>query len=210
MSAWLGQDYGKAQARSLDRDWSGAMVNAQNLYRGALRNQQFALDEIPKPYAQARRALRMQGDVAARGINEQATQRLAGTQQDAISRGLFNTTGFDAANRTIRTARARSLDELDAHIIEEAAQLELDEGQAVAGQKTAIAGTKLNFAQAQGALASKQSNQYAQIYYGKQGGLIQPVATLAGLAIGGYAGGAFGKKKYSTSKASIDSTLDTI
>lgn len=185
---FTGTDYGAKAAKKLDKAWKPAAQNASNLFLSANQNQLRALGKIAPSFQGAKASLQSQASLVARDINDASTQTQGLATQSFVSSGLYNTTAYDTNRRALRLTRQRSMAELDRSLAEQSAALEAAQGQAIAAQRGQIASTKMNYAQVLAAMATKKSNQYAKILYGKQGGLAGPLAQLAGTAVGLVAG----------------------
>lgn len=142
--------------------WDQLIAQQPQAYGAAQGYYKQALGSINKGYNMGRANLATAGQSAKTDINTRGTQQLANSQQSLASRGLYNTTAFDAASRGIHADTSRALASVDESIAGLLANLQVSQGQAQAG--------------AYGAMGQLQQNQFgslAGLYGGKIGTITQ-------------------------------------
>lgn len=98
------------------------------------------LPSINKGYGAAKSNLFSAGNQAKLGIMDRGKQDLAGSQQSLASRGLYNSTAFDAASRGIHADTSRALASVDENLGQLLANLQIGQGQAQAGAYSQLGG----------------------------------------------------------------------
>lgn len=142
------------------------------------------LGKITEGYTNARGSLARYGDSAKRGASDVATQRSAGLGQSLASRGLTNTTVYDAGLRGIDSDLVRSLADIDEMVGSAFADLDI-------GQATAEAGALGDLSNFYGGKAAFQSNfdlSLVDYLSGRQavGSDLTGLGSLAGSLEGGF------------------------
>lgn len=125
------------QALGQSHTLEGLLGQQYGVAGGYLQN---ALKSINTGYSGARASLGTAGQTAKTDILRQGDQQLAGAQQSLTSRGLYNTTAFDAASRGIHADTSRAFSTVDENIASMLANLQVGEGQAQAGAYGALSG----------------------------------------------------------------------
>ena len=143
------------QALGLWGELQGQQGTAYDAAGGYLKQ---GLGSINKGYGSAYKGLAGAGQTAKTNILQQGKQQLAGSQQSLASRGLYNTTAFDAAQRGIHADTSRALASVDESIGNMLANLQIGQGQAQAGAYGALSG-----------LEQSRYGSLANLYGGKIG-----------------------------------------
>lgn len=165
--------------------WDQLQGQQQTAYGAAGGYLSHLLPTINKGYGQARQGLQAAGQSAKQGIQDRGQQQIAGTAQSLASRGLYNTTALDAAQRGVHADTSRALASVDESLGQLMSGLSISQSQAQAG--------------AYGALSNFEQQRYgslADIYRGKIGtissredvvapSLLSQLGPLVGAAMGG-------------------------
>ena len=129
------QGFGAAQMQG-----NAALKSLQGGYKNALANSGLAATNAKK-------------NVAAQG-----QQNLAGATQSLASRGLYNTTAFDAARRGVMADTQRQMSGIDAALASLQSGLEVSQAQAVSGQQDWLANLLMQQQGAQTNLGLNKAN----------------------------------------------------
>lgn len=103
-----------------------------------------ALGATNRGYGQARTGLQYAGQSAKQGIQDRGAQNLASSQQSLASRGLYNTTAFDAAQRGVHADTSRALASVDENLGSLLANLNIGQAQSQAGIYGGLSGLEQN------------------------------------------------------------------
>lgn len=143
--------------------------------------QQLGINALQRGYGQARTAATQAGGQAKQESRDIATQALGGAQNSAVSRGLFNTSTFDAASRGIGSDLMRHLASIDAMTSQQLGNIDMAQAGGLAagyGQMGSLFG---QYAQ--------QQNQMGMGLMGVVGqptqGILGPLLQMGGMAMGG-------------------------
>lgn len=123
-----------------------------------------ALAAIQSSYGGAQNALNMQGGVATKQLLDREQRSLASSQQSMVSRGLYDSTAFDASQRGIAADTNSGLAELNAQLAQIGSNLKISEGQDIAGAYGNLANLDQNYQQLLLQLGLNTE-------YGEQGGM---------------------------------------
>lgn len=138
LAAQQAQGFGAAQMQG-----NAALKSLQGGYKNALANSGLAATNAKKNVQQA------------------GQQNLAGATQSLASRGLYNTTAFDAARRGVMADTQRSMSGIDAALASLQSGLEVSQAQAVSGQQDWLANLLM---QQQGAQTNLGLNKASYLY----------------------------------------------
>lgn len=88
-------------------------LQQQQMLNKAVAFNQLGINKLSGAFDRARTGVKQSAGVSKQGVREQSTQALAGAQNSAVSRGLYNTSTFDAASRGIGSDLAKHLAWID-------------------------------------------------------------------------------------------------
>lgn len=179
----LGVDYGGKDKSNILSALGPYEKQIYGLYGGAQGSLLKALAAINTGYEG--RGLARQGEVGTRNIMDIYKQNVAGTNQNLVSRGLYNTTALEGAQRGVMSDSTRALAELNAALSQQQSQLAIGQGQAQAGIYGEMSGLNQNWAQLLAQLGLGKAGLMSQIKYGRQGGILNDVLKIAAAAAAG-------------------------
>jgi len=152
----------------------------QQMLNRAVGFQQLGMNSLQRGFDSSRTAAKQASGVAKQESRDIATQALVGAQNSAVSRGLFNTSTFDAANRGIGADLMRHLASIDAMT-----------SQQLGGIDAAQAGSMAAGYGQMGNLFSQFGQNQAQMGMGLMGivgqptqGILGPLLNMGGMALG--------------------------
>lgn len=181
----LGKDYGSGQLADIQKLFAQLQPQIAGQFGLAQSYGHKALDSIQSNYAAAGRDVARQGQLAQRSIMDRETQRLGGTQQSLVSRGLYNTTAFDNANRGVVNDTNRSLNELAGVIGQMQAGLKTGQAAAEANAYAGLSGSAQSYAALLAQLGLGQANLLGSVQHQGGDGILGPLLGAAGMA-GGF------------------------
>lgn len=167
-------------------------MQAQQAMQYALAGKQMqgALGDIEKGYGAAMNNVGLGAGAAKQSILDMQKQAIGGADQNAMNRGLYNTTGALGMRRGVYADAARSMAQVNSQLAQNMAQLQMAKAQAVAGAKGGLA----NFYQNQsGAQTALNTHLFDAMPAGGQSPLMQALGGFGGVFLGNY-GAALGKK----------------
>ena len=166
----LGKDYGPEQ-KALYDEAIKSVGGAHGASQAALYH---ALSAIHRGYSGAQGALNMQGGLATKEILDREKQSLGSSQQSMISRGLYDTSAQDNAQRGITSDTNNALASLNAQLAQLGSNIKISEAQDTAGVYGQLASSDTQYA---ALLAQLGLGKAGGVEQGRQGGF-------AGLAAG--------------------------
>lgn len=154
----------------------------QMMLNKAVGYQQLGMNGLATGFNQARTATQQQAGVAKQQSRDIATQALGSAQGSAVSRGLTNTSTFDAANRGIGSDLMRHLASIDAMTSQQLGQIDMSQAVAMAAGYGQMGNLFTQFGQNQNALAAPLFGVMGQGTPGILGPLLQVGGMMAGKA----------------------------
>jgi hypothetical protein len=173
-TALTGKDY-EYKYKNIGRQLAGYQGSAQ-------ASLQHALAAIQHGYGGAQDSINMGGSYATKQLLDREKQGFAQNQQSAISRGLYDSTAFDAGQRGISADTNNALAGLNAQLAQLGSNVKIGQGQAEAGVYGQMSQADQNYEQLLLQLGLNTQ-------YGKQGGAGNAVLSLIGGLFGGGGGG---------------------
>lgn len=170
-------------------------MQQQQMLNKAVGFQQLGINGLQGGFDQARTATTQASGVAKQQSRDIATSALGAAQNSAVSRGLGNTSTFDAVNRGIGSDLMRHLAGIDAMTSQQLGGLDIQQAGAKAAAYGQMGNLYSQFGQSQNALGSQLMGIVGQ----NRPGILGPLLSMAGMAMGaggggggGYGGGGYG------------------
>lgn len=144
-----GGDPGKKRLKQIEALYAQIAAQQNQAYGNAEIEQKKAVGNINTGYGNALANSSLVANNAKNNVTQQGQQSLASMTQSLASRGLYNTTAFDAAKRGVAADTQKSLSGIDAALAQLQGGLQVGQGQALAGANAGMAAFYQNQSAAQ-------------------------------------------------------------
>jgi hypothetical protein len=170
----FGKDYSKVQGKMYDTAMAG-VKSSQASSQAALMK---ALGAIQNGYGSAQGALTQQGGIATKALLDREKASLGANTQSMISRGMYGSTALDSGQRGITSDTNSALAELSSMLAQIGSNIEIGQGQAIAGAYGDIANSEQGYAGLLGQIGVSKAQGVEQ---GRQGGIMDIIGQIAGM-----------------------------
>jgi hypothetical protein len=155
-------------------------------YALAGKQMQKQLGDIETGYTGAMGNAGLGAGAAKQSVQDMTKQGLAGADQQALSRGLYNTTGALGMRRGIYSDAARSMSQINSDLANRMGMLQMQKAEAMAGARSNLANFHQNQSSAQ---TGMNMHFWDAMPAGGNSPLLQALGGLGGQFLGMYTGG---------------------
>lgn len=168
-------------------------MQQQQMLNKSVGFQQLGINGLQQGFQGARTAATQASGVAKQESRDIATQALGSASNSAVSRGLYNTSTFDAASRGIGADLMRHLASIDAMTSQQLGQIDMSQAGSMAAGYGQMGNLYQQFAQQQNQMGMGLMGIVGQQQQGILGPLLGAAGTYFGLqGMGGGGGGGGG------------------